>query len=123
MATTPYHLDRVLDSFFDLPTTTWTVNTKSNRYSQTSDQNAYTIVAPMVGIAKSDLLVNVVDNTLVVSATPSVKSRWSAEFKQSWVLAEDADVSGINAKLENGLLTLTVPRTKPATRTVNVTVQ
>lgn len=119
MAVHPYQLDRYFDNF-------WSINGAEfsrNRYVQTANENAYTIVAPLVGVAKGDLHVNVVDNNLVVNATPSVKSRWSADFKYTWVLNEDADVGNINAKLENGLLTLTIPRVKPPTRTVNVTVQ
>lgn len=123
MTVTPYHLDRVLDKFFDLPSNSWAANHSMTRYVQTSTDISYTIVAPLVGVAKNDLTVNVVNNNLVVSAVPSVQSRWSAEFKQTWVLNEDADVANINAKLENGLLTLTIPKVKPATRTVNVTVQ
>jgi HSP20 family molecular chaperone IbpA len=97
--------------------------TAKTRYTQTVNENAYVIEAPMVGVVKNDLVVNVVDNNLIVSATPSNKNRWSADFKQTWILNEDADVNAINARLENGLLTLTIPRVRPVTRTVNVTIQ
>jgi len=125
MAVSNYPLDRYIDSFFG--TTTSTAGTGRYRiehsYSQSSSETAYTIEAPMVGVSKSDLKVNVVDNNLVVSAIPSVKSRFSTSFNQTWVLNEDADVNNINARLENGLLTLTIPRVKPATRTVNINIQ
>lgn len=123
MTVTPYHLDNYLDKWFDLPTNSWMANTRITRYVQTANESTYTITAPLVGVTKADLSVSVVDNNLVVSATPSVKTRWSADFKQTWVLNEDADVANVSAKLENGLLTLTIPRTKPPTRTVNVTIQ
>ena len=122
MSVSTNNLDRMLD-LFDLPTHSWVVGPKVSRYSQTSDDNAYTIMAPMIGVTKTDLSVNITNNTLIVSATPSNKSRWSNGFKQSWILSEDADVNNINAKLENGLLTLTIPRVKPASRIVNVTIQ
>jgi len=117
---TNHNLDRVIDSlFFPYGAST----TAKTRYTQTVNENAYVIEAPMVGVAKNDLVVNVVDNNLIVSATPSSKNRWSTDFKQTWILNEDADVNAINARLENGLLTLTIPRVRPATRTVNVTIQ
>lgn len=122
MSISSNNLDRMLD-LFDVPMHSWTVNPKVSRYSQSADDNAYTITAPMIGVSKGDLSVNVTNNTLVVSATPSNKSRWSTGFKQSWILNEDADVNNINARLENGLLTLTIPRVKPASRTVSVTIQ
>jgi len=118
--TTPYHLDRVIDSLF-FPYTT--ISTAKTRYTQTVTDTAYIVEAPMIGVTKNDLVVNVVDNNLVVTATPSSKSRWSSEFKQTWILNDDADVNAINARLENGLLTLTIPRVKPSKRTVNVTIQ
>lgn len=120
MAVHPYQLDRALDSFIG---TALTPPMQRAQYVQVSNEAAYVISAPMIGVTKADLTVNVVDNNLVVSAVPSVKSRWSAEFKQTWILNDDADTTNISAKLENGLLTLTVPRAKPSTRTVNVTVQ
>lgn len=120
MTVPQYHLDRVIDNFFSAGMNT---TVQKTQYTQSSNEAAYTISAPMIGVSKTDLTVNVVDNSLVVNATPSVKSRWSTEFKQTWILNEDADVANINAKLENGLLTLTIPRIKPATRTVNVTIQ
>lgn len=119
--TATYHLDRVIDNLL-FPYTT-TSATKSNRYTQTVTDTAYIVQALMVGVTKNDLVVNVVDNNLVVTATPSNKSRWSLDFKQTWILNDDADVNAINARLENGLLTLTIPRVKPSKRTVNVTIQ
>ncbi len=122
---TPYHLDRALDSFFGTTTSTTGASTYRTRhnYAQYSNEKSYTIEAPMIGVTKEDLKVNIIDNTLVVSAAPSAKSHFSTGFNQSWSLNEDADINNINARLENGLLTLTIPRFKPSTRTVNVTVQ
>ena len=116
---TPYHLDRIIDSILKLPSNSWMANHGMTRFTQSKNDNAYTIIAPLVGVTKNDLSVNVVGNNLVVSATPSVQSRWSADFRQTWILNEDADVDNINAKLENGLLTLTVPRLKPTARAGN----
>lgn len=124
MTVTPYHLDKAIQQLFDLPPYKFVMNPGAvDRYIQTSSDTAYTIVAPLMGVPKDNLKVSVVDNNLVVSAIPNVDNRWTKEFKQTWILNEDTDVNNINAKLENGLLTLTIPRIKPAKRSVNVTVQ
>lgn len=125
MTVAPYNLDRYLDSFFGTNTNVIGVRgyRTESRYVQTSNDTAYIIEAPMVGVTKNDLKVNIVDNNLIVTASPTVKSRFSTSFSQSWILNDDADVNNINARLENGLLTLTIPRVKVATRTVNVTIQ
>ena len=118
---TPYHLDRVVDKLFNsaVESDLRYVNTK---YSQYSSADAYTIEVPLVGVTKEDLSIAVENNRLLVKAKGSVKSRFTSNFAQDWLLAEDADVSAINANLSNGLLTLTVPRVKPVQRTVNITV-
>ena len=119
-----YHLDRLIDNVFNsyANSTTAYANHTNTWYAWSTDFN-YLLEATMVGISKSDLKVSIVDNSLVIEGTPSVKSRFATAFKRSWTLAKDADVSNIDARLENGLLTLTIPRVKPATRTVNVTIQ
>lgn len=118
---TPYHLDRVLDNFFN--STYPVARTSAKTYEQHATESAYTLTIPMIGVTKTDLDITVSDGKLVVSAVPSVKSRWSTEFNYTWNLSEYADVDNINARLENGLLTLTIPRLKPDTKKVSVTVQ
>lgn len=119
-----YHLDRLLDNVFNsyANSTTAYANHTNTWYAWSTDLN-YLLEATMVGIAKSDLKVSVVDNSLIIEGAPSVKSRFATAFKRSWTLAKDADVSRIDARLENGLLTVTIPKVKPAVRNIDVTVQ
>jgi len=116
----PYQLDRILDNVFGA---NMSVEDGRSRYSQTADQNAYVIQAPMIGVTKDDLVVNIVGNKLSVRADASVKSRFSNSFSQEWMLSADVDVSAINVTLTNGLMTLTIPRNKPAVQKINVTIQ
>lgn len=126
MATlTPYHLDRLLGNVYDsyVSTTGTQAGSYVNSWTTTSNTDNYVLEATMVGIGKNDLNVKVVDNTLVVQGTPTVKSRYATAFNRTWTLAKDADVTRIDARLENGLLTVTIPRVKPAVRNIDVTVQ
>jgi HSP20 family molecular chaperone IbpA len=126
MATvTPYNLDRYIDNIFSAYSSTAGANHLhyGNSWHTTSTADNYLLEATMVGISKNDLKVTVVDNNLVIEATPSVKSRYATSFKRSWALAEDADVSRVDARLENGLLTLTIPKVKPTVRNINIAVQ
>ena len=118
--TTTYQLDRILDNVFGV---NGSIEDGRSRYSQTVDQNAYVIQAPMIGVTKEDLTVNVVGNKLVVRADASVKSRFSNSFHQEWTLSSDVDINGINVTLVNGLMTLTIPRARPSIQKINVTVQ
>ena len=120
----PYHLDRLLDNVFNsyANSTTAHANYTNTWYAWSTDFN-YLLEATMVGISKSDLKVSVVGNSLVIKGTPSVKSRFVTAFNHSWALAKDADVSRIDARLENGLLIVTIPKVKPTVRNIDVTVQ
>jgi len=120
MVVTPYQLDRILDNVFGGD---GSLEHGRSRYSQNVDQNAYVIQAPMVGVTKEDLAVNVVGKKLTVKADASIKSRFSNSFSQEWTLSADTDVNNINVTLANGLMTLTIPRTRPEIQKINVTIQ
>ena len=94
--------------------------TAEKSYIQSSNQESYNIEVPMIGITKEELSVYVENNILFVSAKPKTKKNFAREAKYSWYLNEDADASNINAKLENGLLMLSVARIKPIKKSVNI---
>lgn len=124
MATaTPYHLDRLLDNVYNSYVTSTGDSSYVNRWNTSATQDNYLLEAVVVGISKNELKVSVEGNRLVIEGTPTVKSRFVSTFKRSWELAEDADASRIDARLENGLLLLTIPKVKPVVRNINVTVQ
>ena len=45
-----------------------------------------------------------------VKATYLVKERVATHFSRSFTLPDDIDSAGVNAKFQNGLLTITIPR-------------
>ncbi|MDD7416053.1 MAG: Hsp20/alpha crystallin family protein [Treponemataceae bacterium] len=45
-----------------------------------------------------------------VKATYLVKERVASHFSRSFTLPDDIDPEGVNAKFQNGLLTITIPR-------------
>lgn len=45
-----------------------------------------------------------------VKATYLVKERVASHFSRSFTLPDDIDSEGVNAKFQNGLLTITIPR-------------
>ena len=45
-----------------------------------------------------------------VKATDLVKERVATHFSRSFTLPDDIDPEGVNAKFQNGLLTITIPR-------------
>ena len=91
-------------------------------YHQQSNENEHLIEVPLVGMTRENVIVDVQDGVLTVTANTDGKSRFKRSFKQSWILSKDSDVDNVSANLENGLLSVRVPRAKPVKKVVNVNV-
>lgn len=68
------------------------------------------ITADVPGLKTEDLDVSVAERVLTISG--SRKGRGG--FKKLYSLSEHADVDGLQARLEDGVLTVTVPKTPKA---------
>jgi HSP20 family protein len=94
----------------------------------TEDDKAYRVSAEIPGVRKEDIKVSVVDNEVTISA--EVKSqtekkegervvhseRYYGAVARSFTLPQAVDEEGAQAKYENGVLTLTLPK-RAGTRT------
>jgi HSP20 family protein len=103
------------DSFFE--------NLKSvkTNYGENKDEFFIHLQAP--GFSKEDLSVNFEEDTITVSASVEKKSDvydgdfyrkdfTKSAFKKSFLLPENIDKDGIKAELKNGILNLSIPKTK-----------
>lgn len=99
-----------------------TTSTLAQQYHQQSSETEHVIEVPLIGITRENLNVDVQDNVLTISATSDSKSRYARNFKNSWTLSKDSDADNVSATLENGLLTVRVPRVKPAKKIININV-
>jgi len=81
--------------------------------------DAFVLKADLPGVAESDLDIGVHNNVLTVSGTRSAEERKDGEsyalyerqfgsFSRSFSLPDQADGERIEAKLESGVLTLTI---------------
>ena len=91
------------------------------RCEVTEDKSNYTCTFDMPGVKKSDVNVQLDGNTLTVSAerseekkTEGKKKRYSevnyGSYLRSFTLPESVDGSKIDAKFENGVLKVTIPK-------------
>lgn len=100
------------DGFFVQPTRSTSVGPQS--YIATDDtEHRISIAIP--GVPKDDVTVNISGGALTVgyeAASDDYNSAvFSTSFTKSWTLPENIDVEGISATSDNGVLTITVPRT------------
>lgn len=97
-------------------------NLLSDTYFTYSTKESYTIEMPLVGVTKEELNIKVEGDFLKVEAKPAKTSKFVKNTDVHFSLREDADTAKISAKLENGLLTLTIPKTTPEKKSVNIKV-
>ena len=118
-------LDKFLNNVFDvylMPNFSSDFTYTKDEYYVSSDEKQWTIEMPMPGISKENLKIDIEDNLLTIKATPTVKSKFVKGVSKSWYLDESIDASSITAKLENGLLNVTLPKLKPQKKSVAVTI-
>lgn len=112
----------LFDNFF------YDTYTEGPRVNVYEDQGEYGIEFMVPGITKDEVSVSTSDdNTLDITIKPEkhqerVKGRrWykreysflGKQYSQQIYLPEDSEVSGINAKVKDGILTITIPKKKP----------
>jgi HSP20 family protein len=89
-------------------------------------EKEYVIEAEMPGIPKENLGVEIVDDHLLVTGRPDVRAhapegyravyaeRGLFEYRRAFSLNADVKRDGIRAAFDNGVLTLTLPKTEQA---------
>ena len=83
------------------------------------DEKAFTLTLDLPGIAKSELTV-AIEGAIVRIGTTAEAAR---QFKAAYELPEEIDAEASNAKLENGVLTLTLAKKLPVSKARTLSVQ
>ncbi len=90
---------------------------------------AYLISIDLPGMDKKDIKVETTGNRLMVSGertekieTREASKRSHAQFRRSYLLPDDADISAIEATSKNGVLKITIPKSasKAKTRSIDI---
>ena len=97
------------------------------------DELGFTLLADMPGVSKEQLTVRVMGDNLVIEGTANVPAAGemqlvygevqSPQYRRSFTLSRELDPGKIEAKLDNGVLRLTIPKAEEARpRQINVSV-
>lgn len=84
-----------------------------------------TLEAEMVGLDKDDIKLELKGDELTIrgerkedivakGCTPILRERWPYEYSRTFVLGNEVDREKISAKYEDGVLTLTIPKSEEA---------
>lgn len=111
--------ERFVDEVFYRPAaaaTATTATTAARRCEVTQGDEAFTLTLDVPGIGKEDLSIGVEGQVLRIETRPEA----ARQAKYAWELPQDVDVAASSAKLQDGVLTLTLARVKPAARVTQI---
>ena len=112
------YVNDIFESFENL------FNSKPQNYSNKKDaveksEKEFTLTIALPGFKKEEIQISTENNILKVYAKRNKKIDWlQEEFSNSYQLEDNIDIEKITAKLEDGILNITLPfkeKTKPNT--------
>ena len=124
--------DRFFDDFFRVPArTTKAAKAFYPNVDIKEDEKQIVLTSDLPGVDQKDIKVTVEDGTLTLSGERKFEKETDEEnfhrversfgsFQRSFSLPETVDDDKIAASYKNGVLELTLPKTKPETKQVKV---
>lgn len=80
------------------------------RESFHESENAWILRLDLPGFSKQDVTLTITDRTLQLKAETPPDRTFGGVVEHQWKLGDDVNESAITARLENGVLELTVPK-------------
>lgn len=90
----------------------------SDYYSEKTDEG-YVLELPVVGLTKEDLSIKISSGKLEIKGGKE-DHRWTPSFEKVFNLPKDINTKKVEAKVENGLLTLMFSFNKDSETIVNI---
>ena len=87
--------------------------------SVTQDDKTTTVQLDVPGLAREQLAISIEGNAVRVNSVEGAPR----QVQRAWELAADIDAAKSSAKLENGVLTLTLARVEPESRATTLSIQ
>lgn len=116
-ATTPRSADLALQRFL-LGTLATPARTQATGCTVTQDDKATTLQLDVPGLAREQLQITIDGNVVKLQSVEGAPR----QVQRAWELNDEIDATASTAKLENGVLTLTLARLVPADKSVQLVV-
>ncbi|MBU4425042.1 MAG: Hsp20/alpha crystallin family protein [Gammaproteobacteria bacterium] len=84
----------------------------------THDDKSTTLQLDVPGLARDQLQISIEGNVVKLQSVEGAPR----QVQRAWELAEDIDAATSTAKLENGVLTLTLAKVEPASKATTLTI-
>jgi HSP20 family protein len=92
--------------------------TSASGFQLEQDDKAWTITLDLPGVAREDLSIQVEGPYVRVETRPEAKR----QYKAAWELPEEIDADATSAKLEHGVLTLSLAKKAPVSHARQITI-
>ena len=110
----PNFFDELFDDFFSPVTTKYQKNSNVEK-----TEKEFILKISLPGFKKEEIQISTENNILRITAKRNKKINWlKEEYEQSYTLENNIEIEKITAKLEDGILTITLPfkeKAKPNT--------
>jgi HSP20 family protein len=93
--------------------------TASSGVSVEQDDKAWTVTLDLPGVAREDLAINIEGAVARIETKQEAKR----QFKAAYELPQDIDAEATTAKLENGVLTLSLAKKQPVSNVRQIEVK
>jgi len=113
---------KIFDEFFD---ESYDITSrKCPAHDVIENDKIFIIEIELASIKKENININTEDNTLIIEAERKIdktlkynrQERYVGKFKRIFTLPDNVDTEGIKAKLDNGILTISIPKTIDETK-------
>ena len=84
------------------------------------NEEAFVIELAVPGYSKKDIEISVEDSVLKVNGKRELANKETEEFASGFQLAKNLDLNGIEARTENGILSLKLPKAKKETLKIEI---
>ncbi|UCU98067.1 Hsp20/alpha crystallin family protein [Acidovorax radicis] len=84
----------------------------------TQDEKTTTLQLDVPGLTRDQLQISIEGNTVRLQSVEGAPR----QVQRAWELADEVDATASNAKLENGVLTLTLARVEPTSKATTLTI-
>lgn len=95
----------------------------SFRESIEETPEAFSLKLDLPGVRKDELTLEFKDRILTLTVTPTEERAFVSASSRAWRVGPDIEAEALTARLENGILELTLPKrqpTAPETRTIDI---